>query len=205
MLLGVGDNMLAGIMGRIGEQFVAAASITATTQRLSVLFISSIAFSSCFMIGQALDEGKLDDVKKQGYTFFVLGILIGAVAAGVIQILKMPMISMYQITEETKLMTMELMNAISIIVVFRATNSMLTKGVLRGGCDARFLMYADILFLWIIAIPLGYVAGLVWKLSPFWVYFCLYSDQIFKAVWCIFRLRSGKWIKPIYGAGKQEI
>ena len=133
MLLGVGDNMLAGIMGRIGEQFVAAASITATTQRLSVLFISSIAFSSCFMIGQALGEGKLDDVKKQGYTFFVLGILIGAVAAGVIQILKMPMISMYQITEETKLMTMELMNAISIIVVFRATNSMLTKGVLRGG------------------------------------------------------------------------
>ena len=89
------------------------------------------------------------------------------------------------------------MNAISVIVVFRSTNSILTKGVLRGGGDTQFLMVADIGFLWLIAIPLGAVAGLVLHLPAFWIYFCLYIDQIIKAVWCIWRLHSGKWIKKI--------
>lgn len=198
-LLGVGDNILTVIMGHIGQQFVSAVSITNTTQRVSTIFISSVSFASCFMIGQAIGEGKKEQVKRQGNTFFALGILIGVLAAAVIQILSGPIISVYNVTEETRLITRAMMNAISVIVVFRATNSILTKGVLRGGGDTKFLMVADILFLWVAAIPLGYLAGLVWGLPPFWVYFCLYIDQVMKAVWCVFRLRSGKWIKRIRG------
>ena len=41
-------------------------------------------------------------------------------------------------------------------------------GVLRGGGDTKFLMVADILFLWIVSIPLGALAGLYWHLSAFW-------------------------------------
>ena len=81
-------------------------------------------------------------------------------------------------------------------------NSILTKGVLRGGGDTKFLMAADILFLWIMSIPLGALAGLVWDLDAFWVYFFLKIDQVVKSVWCIFRLRSGKWIKTINRAGQ---
>lgn len=202
-LLGVGDNVLAVIMGHIGQQFTSAVSITNTTQRVSTIFISSISFASCFMIGQVLGEGKVDRVKKQGNTFFMLGILIGLLGAAVIQLLSDPIISVYNITEETKEITRAMMNSISVIVVFRSTNSILTKGVLRGGGDTRFLMIADVLFLWIVAAPLGYLAGLVWNFPPFWVYFCLYIDQVIKAVWCVFRLRSGKWIKRIKGT-KQE-
>lgn len=43
----------------------------------------------------------------------------------------------------------------------------------------------------------GALAGLAWHLEPFWIYVCLKLDQIIKAVWCVFRLRSGKWIKNI--------
>ena len=56
-------------------------------------------------------------------------------------------------------------------------------------------MAADILFLWILSVPLGALAGLVWHLDAFWIYFFLKIDQIVKSVWCIFRLKSGKWIK----------
>ena len=198
-LLGVGDNALAVIMGRIGQQFVAASSITNTTQRVSTIFITSMAFSSCFMISQVLGEGNVQKEQKQGYTFFCLGVLIGLLGALFIQLVKYPIIGAYNITEETVAITIALMNAISLIVVFRATNSILTKGVLRGGGDTRFLMVADIMFQWVAAIPLGYLAGLVLHLPSFWIYFCLNIDHVLKAVWCIWRLRSGKWIKQISG------
>jgi Na+-driven multidrug efflux pump len=89
------------------------------------------------------------------------------------------------------------MLAIGIIIFFQSANSILTKGVLRGGGDTKFLMLADILSLWAASIPLGALAGIVWRLSPFWIYTLLKIDQIIKAVWCVSRLRSGKWIKKI--------
>ena len=35
------------------------------------------------------------------------------------------------------------------------------------------------------------------ELPAFWIYVALKFDQIAKAVWCVLRLRSGKWIKKI--------
>jgi Na+-driven multidrug efflux pump len=56
---------------------------------------------------------------------------------------------------------------------------------------------ADIIFLWVASVPLGALAGLVWHLPAFWIYALLKIDQIIKAVWCIYRLKSRKWIKRI--------
>ena len=94
---------------------------------------------------------------------------------------------------------LELMNALCIVVVFRSVNSILSKGILRGGGDTRFLLAADMSTMWLVAVPLGALAGLTLKLPPFFTYLFLYSDQILKAFWCILRLRSGKWIKHVQG------
>jgi Na+-driven multidrug efflux pump len=119
------------------------------------------------------------------------------VAAGIIMLISGPMISAYNLSEETQAIAKELILSISIIVVFQATNSIMTKGVLRGGGDTKVLMVADNVFLWVASIPLGILAGLVLHLPAFWIYFALKIDQVLKAVWCVIRLRSGKWIKKI--------
>ena len=97
----------------------------------------------------------------------------------------------------------QLMNAISLILVFQATNSIMTKGVLRGGGDTKLLMLTDNIFLWVLSIPLGILAGFVFNLPAFAIYICLKFDQIAKAFWCVFRLRGGKWIKKI-SVGKRQ-
>lgn len=198
-LLGLGENALAIIMGQIGAGFVTANSITMIVQRISTVFISGLSFSGCFLTGQVLGEGRVEAAKKQGYTYLLLGLGVGVLAAGIIQLFSGFVIDAYKITEETKAIARQLMNAVCVIVIFRATNSILTKGVLRGGGDTRFLLVADMSTMWLVAVPLGAIAGLWLCLPAFWVYLCLYADQVIKAVWCIFRLRSGKWIKKIKG------
>lgn len=198
-LLGIGDNVLAMVMGHIGSQFVSANAITMVVQRISTIFITGIAFSGCFITGKTLGEGSIKKAKRQGYTFFVLGLLIGTLAGGIILLIRTPVINAYNISGETRIIAGELMNAISIIVIFRATNSILTKGVLRGGGDTNFLALADTLTMWCFAIPLGALAGLVFHFPAFWVFILLHIDQIIKAVWCVARLHSGKWIKKIEG------
>lgn len=196
-LLALGNSAVAMVMGEIGKQFVSANSITVVTQQLSTVLIQGICHAGCIMTGHTLGEGDKEKAQEQAWTFFSLGVVIGAVAGGIILVISKPVIGMYNITEETRMIAQQLMNSIALIVVFQAVNSILTKGVLRGGGDTKFLMVADILFLWIVSVPFGALAGLVWHLDAFWIYFLLKVDQVIKAVWCVFRLKSGKWIKVI--------
>ena len=69
--------------------------------------------------------------------------------------------------------------------------------VLRGGGDTRFLVFADLVFVWLLDVPLGYLAGLVWGLPPFWVFVCLKLDVICKTFLCLWRLLSARWIHDI--------
>ncbi|MCD8198451.1 MAG: polysaccharide biosynthesis C-terminal domain-containing protein [Lachnospiraceae bacterium] len=202
-LLGLGNNAVAVVMGHIGSSFVSANAITTVTQQLTTVMTQALSQTGCIVVGNTLGEGDVDRAQQEGVTFWFLGTLIGLVAGGVILLISEPVIGFYAITEETHAIASQLMRAIAFIVIFQSMNSILTKGVMQGGGDTRFLMVADVLFLWIVAVPLGAMAGLVWYLPAFWIYVCLKLDQIIKAFWCLWRLHSRKWIKRVYSAGQR--
>ena len=196
-ILALGNNSVAMVIGRLGESFVAANAVTAVTQQLSSVLIQGFSQAGAIVTGYTLGQGDREKAHRQGYAFLGLGIVFGAVAAGIIMLISEPMIRAYNLLPQTQDIARELMLSISLIVLFQATNSIMTKGVLRGGGDTKILMVADNVFLWVASIPLGVIAGLVLELPAFWIYFFLKIDQVLKAVWCVIRLRSGKWIKKI--------
>ncbi len=196
-ILALGNNSVAMVIGRLGESFVAANAVTAVTQQLSSVMTQGFSQAGAIVTGYTLGEGDREKAHRQGYAFLGVGMVFGLVTAAVILAISEPMIAAYDLSAETQAITRELMWSISIIMLFQATNSIMTKGVLRGGGDTKMLMLTDNVFLWVASIPLGIVAGLVLHLPAFWIYFALKFDQVIKAVWCVYRLQSGKWIKKI--------
>lgn len=196
-ILALGNNSVAMVIGRLGESFVAANAVTAVTQQLSSVFTQGISQAGAIVTGYTLGEGDRQKAHRQGYAFLGIGILFGLVAAAIILIISGPVISAYNLSPNTVKIAKQLMLSIAVIIVFQAANSIMTKGVLRGGGDTKVLMLADNIFLWVASVPLGILAGLVFNSPAFWIYFALKIDQVLKAVWCVIRLRSGKWIKKI--------
>lgn len=196
-ILALGNNSVAMVIGRLGESFVAANAVTAVTQQLSSVFTQGFSQAGAIVTGYTLGMGDREKANRQGYAFLGLGFLFGLVAAVIILCISEPMINAYNLSAETERITRQLMWSISVIILFQATNSIMTKGVLRGGGDTKMLMLTDNIFLWVASIPLGILAGLVLHLPAFWIYFFLKIDQMLKAVWCVIRLKSGKWIKKI--------
>lgn len=201
-ILALGNNSVAMVIGRLGESFVAANAVTAVTQQLSSVMIQGFSQAGAIVTGYTLGEGDKDKAFRQGYAFLGIGFVFGVIAASILQLISLPIINAYNLSEQTQAIARELMWAISLIIVFQATNSIMTKGVLRGGGDTKTLMVADNIFLWVASVPLGILAGLVLHLPAFWIYFALKIDQVLKAVWCVIRLRSGKWIKKIRTASE---
>ena len=198
-LYGFGNSAVSMVMGRIGSQFVSANSITLVTQQLSTVFIQGAAQSSSIVIGNTLGEGKIERAKKEANRFLYMGLIMGVISSVIIILISDPVIRCYNITQETAAIAKQLMYSIGVIMLFRGINSMMTKGVLRGGGDTKFLMMADVMFLWLASIPLGYITGVVLHWSSFWTYFFLKIDEIIKCFWCVWRLKSEKWIKRISG------
>ena len=198
LMLAIGNNVIAVIMAQIGSSFVAANAITMVTVQICSIFSMAVAMSSSIVIGNTMGDGDKERAQGEGVTFLNISILLGIASGVLILIIKPMIIDYYEVTDYTKDIAVRLMNAVSFVIIFRTVGAMLTKGVLRGGGDTRFLMLADILFLWVASIPLGAVAGLVFHAGPFIVFCCLNIDQIIKSVWCIFRLFRRRWMKDIH-------
>lgn len=197
-LLALGLNIIAVIVGHISPSLVSANAIIAIVLQMVTIFSQGISNAGSIIIGNTIGEGgEAELTYHQGVTFFALSAIIGFITAFIIQLLAPVVINMYRLSPETKEIAYELMNALSLTVIFQTVSTVMTKGVLRGGGDTKFLMIADILFLWVASVPLGILCAYFLQVSPFMIYISLRIDHMLKTIWCLQRLNSRKWIRTI--------
>lgn len=197
-LLGLGSSVVSMVMGHMGPTFAAANSVTIVVIQLSTVLHHGTAGAAGVITGYTMGEGDRGKAQRQGYAFVLIGLMVGVAAAVGIMLLREPVLGYYHVSQEAELLARKLMKVIPLFVVVQSVNGVLTKGVLRGGGDTRFLLAADILFLWTVSIPLGLV-GYLRGWPAVVVYEVMKVDQLIKCVWCLWRLRSGRWRKNIKG------
>lgn len=193
-ILALAASAISIILGHMGKEIVSAYAIVTVMDRMATVAIQGATSAAGVVIGQTVGEGKFEQAQKEGWTFLILSVMVGIAGGILVLFLGEWSIGLYEITPSTVAITVSMMQASAIVVFFQAVQSALSKGILRGGGDTKFLMIADIIFQWVASIPLGALAGLVLKLDPFIVLIVLRIDFIIKSVWLVFRLKSGKWI-----------
>lgn len=203
-LLAVGNSVVAVIGGHIGAAFVSANAIVSQIVRMSTVFNQGISQASSTITGNTLGAGDRARTFLQGKILLRLSLMAGILASVIILIVSPAIIGQYNIAQDTIDVAYQLMRAVAVMVIFQALQSVTTKGILRGGGDTMFLMVADVVFLWCVSIPLGYVAGLVLHLPAFWVYIALKIDYLLKSLLCIYRFYTKKWMRRVTAPSKME-
>lgn len=196
-LLAGGNTALSIIMGHMGAEMVAANSMASVIMQMCTVFNQGFSQGGSILTGHAVGAGHRDKAMSQGKTLLLLSFGVGLVGAVVVQILKAPVLSLYNVSDLTYTYAVQIINSISCMLMFQTVGGLLSKGVLRGGGDTKFLIAADAGFLWLLSIPLGALAGLVFHWPAGLVYICLRADEFVKSIWLTFRLFSGKWIKDL--------
>lgn len=196
-LLGVGIAMSSVIIGHISAEFVAANSIVVTANQLLTIGNSAMAGASAVVIGNTIGAGDTERAYRQGVAYVVLSVAFGCVFSLIIALLRDPYISLYAITAETAAMAREFFLFMIIMSPLQTLAFVTSKGILRGGGDTRFIMFFDSILVWCFSLPLGALAGLVWHLPAFWIFFLLKLEFGAKGVLCTIRFFTKKWIKVI--------
>ena len=196
-LLGLSLTLVQAIYGHISAEIAAASSIAGSFARLIRVANNSMGGASAIVIGNTIGEGNIPKAKRQGNTYILLSFLFGLVVIPLLLVLTGPYLHLYAVQPETEEIARTMLLITYCMLPLQTVAYVISKGILRGGGDTRFLLLADSSCVWLISLPLGALAGLVWHLSPGWVYFLLTVEFPLKGIICFIRYCSGKWIREI--------
>ena len=91
----------------------------------------------------------------------------------------------------------------NILIVFGATfvldliSGMMVAGVLRAGGDTRFVMISETCTVWLIGVPLAFLAAMVWHTPIHLALLLTRVELLVKDVILLMRYRSGKWANTV--------
>lgn len=187
----------AAIIGNIGKSFVAANSIASVLQQLSMVMMLGIGNAAAVVVGKAVGAGKNEDVQKISKTLLALGVGVGIISCGLMLVLRYPFAEIYNATRATKDLAINIMGVMAALTVGMAIEIISIIGILRGAADTKYAFFVDAGCTWLIGVPMGFLAGFVWKLPVVFVYVCLRSDLPFRIIFCLVRILRGRYIKNV--------
>ena len=196
-LLGLSLALTSVIYGHISAEISAAVSIANSLIQLITVLNVGMAGASAIVVGNTVGEGDIPRAKREGNTYILLSFLFGLVILLPLAMLEGPYTGLYAIEPETVSIVHDIMVCNYFMLPVQTIAYVISKGILRGGGDTRFLLLADSSCVWFISLPLGALAGFVWKLTPFWVYFFLRLEFPLKGIVCFIRYCTGKWVQEI--------
>jgi len=197
LLWGLGASTIAVIIGRLGTEFTAAHSVTSVLSQFVSVAIFGSGSASAVIIGNTVGSGDYLLARQRASKLIYISLLLGFIAMGLTLLLRTPLLTFYNISAISKAYARQFMTAYAFIALFQSFNMIALVGVLRGGGDGRFVMFVDVLSIWFIAIPLGYLSGHVWGWPAVAVFAMIRSDEVIKSVFTLPRLLKGKWVKDV--------
>lgn len=185
------------ILGHLSDDAIVANSIATTFFQYLKVIVVAMSSASSVLIGIAIGRGDMQRIKAEARTMAGIDIILGILLAIGLYLCRYPLISMYNLTPSASELTINLIVVMSIIMVGMSYQMPVSIGLIQGGGDTKFVMKMNLISIWLIVIPLSFLAAFVWHWSIIAVVFVIQSDQIFKCIPTYFRFKSYKWIKVL--------
>ena len=193
----VAFSMYSVILGHLGSDAVAAHSIVNVVRNLGCVFCYGVGEAAGIIVGQILGSGDREDGIRAGHVLLRLSIITGIIGGLVVLALK-PLVLDYASLTPKALDYLNFMMIInSYYITGTSVNTCLIGGVFRAGGDSTFGFKCDTIDMWCYAVPLGFLAAIVFKLPVKVVYFLLCTDEFVKWPWVFKHFYSHVWAKDI--------
>ena len=194
---GVAMSVQTAILGRMGEDTIAANSIATTIFQVVSVVVYAGSNASGVLIGKTVGEGDIPRVKQYTKTLQILFLGIGIVTGLVLYSCTDFIIGLYDVTAAAAELARQFILVLSITVVGTAYQCSCLTGIVTGGGDTKFVLINDLIHQWLIVIPSAFLSAFVFH-GPLWLTFlCLKSDQILKCFVAIFKVNRYRWIHQL--------
>ncbi len=197
ILWSLGHEVTAVIIGHMGKEFIAANSINDVVMQIANIAIMGLGSAAAVIIGNTVGEGRYELAQSRAKKLTLMALIMGVVCGLLVFLIRVPVVSLYSVSDLTKSYALAILIVTAFLVFCQSLTMMTMIGILRGGGDGRFVLFLDVSVTWLVAIPLGALAGLVFHWSIPVTYALLKIDELVKMFLSIPRILGGKWIKDV--------
>ena len=201
---GLGTSIFPTIMGHMAgsEEILAAYAIAGNITNLCTVGVFAISGTAAILIGQEIGSGRADRVYSLGALLnalaFLFGLGAGLLFLGLLHWFVIPVLyPLFGLSSAAGDICTMMLTVVFTMMPLRSFECTNIVGVLRGGGDVRMATLIDLTPLWVVALPLAVLSGLVFKAGIFWVYLSMMSENLVKGILGIRRFLSGKWINDV--------
>ena len=194
---GLGTSVYNAIFAHAGTNAFTAYSITGTISQLTWVFCMGFGNGIGVLIGKRIGEKKIEEAKTYAKRSMWFMPLIGAFVGVFLVPLSKLLPIFFNVDQEIIKTATAILMILIFVYPFNSFCMNWIVGVCRAGGDTVFSAVAEIVVLWCVAIPLGYVAAFVLHLPAPMIYLFFCSESIVKAIIGAIRVLSGKWLHEV--------
>lgn len=196
-LWGVNTALQTVILGHMTANAIAANSVASTLFMMVKSMAVGAAAAASVIIGKAVGSGDRELTKSYAQSLQKIFVLIGIVSGMILFFIRVPVLSLYDLSAETREMANTFLIILSVVCVGMSYQMPTNNGIIRGGGNPMFVVKMDLISIWMIVIPVSLFMAFVVKASPVVVVCCLNADQIFKVVPAFLEVRYGNWMRKL--------
>lgn len=185
------------IYGRMGTTSFAAMNIVSTIEQVAFVIFIGISNATSVLVGNRIGAGKEEEAFVYAGRSLGLGIVGGLVIGMLLQLVKGPVLSLYNVSPEVIENAGRIINVVTFFLWVRVNNMTIVVGILRAGGDTRFSLFLDGFIIWLVGVPMAYLGAFVLHLPVYFVYLFAMSEEAAKWLLGILRYRSRKWINNL--------
>ncbi len=194
---GVGFSLHSLIMGHLGSDATAAASIVSVVQQLVTCVCKGISAGAGIIVGKLLGEKLFDRAKECGRLLCRVSFSVGAVQMALLLLLT-PIAAKFFLLSDAARHYLILMLLFTAVYVFaESINTVIVCGIFPAGGDSRYDAVSVLVASWCVSLPLALLGIFVFHLPVMPIYILMNIDEIIKLPWIYPRYKKYLWLNNL--------
>lgn len=182
----------SAFIGLMGETSLAAQTLYFQLSLFIMLFGISISIGNEIMVGHLVGAKRFEDAYRRGIKSLKMGFYVTIGVVFVFWLLRDPILE--NITEDQGIIKVLLpLFLLSVFLEPGRTLNIVMVNALRASGDARFPLCTAIIFMWGVAIPLGYFLGIKMEMGLLGIWIGFFADEWLRGLTNAWRWRSRRW------------